>query len=345
MTDIVTEHPVRQAPKRRLPDFGRRSEKVVAGLSIAPGQLLMFFIVAFPAAVAIYIGFTEWTPTSGDNVWGAYHYWHWFDGYWEALTSGSFWHAMWLTVWFLLVAVSVEFLIGFALALLFLKEFRARGPLTLFFLLPMMVVPAVSGFIFFMIFQVDGPLNRALAAIVGHDVEIHWLDDPGIVMWSAITVDIWQWTPLMFLILLSGLVALPEDQMNQARILGASFWHRFRYLMLPMLWPIILIALIIRSIEVFKVFDAPFLLTGGGPGEASTTISIWMYREVIVNSRWGFASAAAIIVLIIVSFAGLFAVRPIEQAQEETMEELIGAETEGAQGAALEDAIAAEARL
>ena len=80
-------------------------------------------------------------------------------------------------------------------------------------------------------------------------------------MWSAITVDIWQWTPLMFLILLSGLVALPEDQLNQARILGASFWHRFRYLMLPMMWPIILIAMIIRSIEVFKVFDAPFLLT------------------------------------------------------------------------------------
>jgi len=68
MTDIVNETPVRQAPKRRLPDFGRRNEKIVAGLSIAPGQLLMFFIVAFPAAVAIYIGFTEWTPTSGDNA-------------------------------------------------------------------------------------------------------------------------------------------------------------------------------------------------------------------------------------------------------------------------------------
>ena len=116
--------------------------------------------------------------------------------------------------------------------------------------------------------------------------------------------------------------------------------------MLPMLWPIILIAMIIRSIEVFKVFDAPFLLTGGGPGEASTTISIWMYREVIINSRWGFASAAAIIVLIIVSFAGLFAVRPIEQAQEETMEELIGGDAGGAERRArLEDAIAAEARV
>ena len=132
--------------------------------------------------------------------------------------------------------------------------------------------------------------------------------------------------------------------MKQARILGASFWHRFRYLMLPMLKPIILIALIIRSIEVFKVFDAPYLLTTGGPGEASTTISIWFFREVVINSRWGFASAAAIIVLAIVSFAGLFAVRPIEQAQEETLEELVGGEAE-AETQRVEEAIAAEARI
>ena len=170
MADVVTEDPVRQAPRRRLPDFGGRSEGVASRLLIAPGQLLMTFIVAFPAGLAIYIGFTEWTPTSGDNVWGAYHYWHWFAGYWEALTSASFWHAMWLTAWFTGVAVGAEFVIGFALALLFLTDFRGRGVLTLFFLLPMMVVPAVSGFIFFMIFQVDGPLNQGLAVILGHNV-------------------------------------------------------------------------------------------------------------------------------------------------------------------------------
>jgi multiple sugar transport system permease protein len=344
MAEVHTEDPVRQAPRWRLPDLGGRSEAVASRVLTAPGQLLLLFIVAFPAAVAIYLGFTEWTPTSGDNVWGAYHYWHWFSGYWEALTSGSFWHAIWLTVWFTVVAVGVEFVLGFALALLFLNDFRGRGIVTLFFLLPMMVVPAVSGFIFFMIFQVDGPLNLGLAAILGHNVQIHWLDDPRLVMWSAITVDVWQWTPLMFLILLSGLVALPEDQMNQARILGANFWHQFRYLMLPMLKPILLIALIIRSIEVFKVFDAPFLLTQGGPGDASTTISVYLYRAVIIDTRWGYASAAAIIVLIIVSVAGVFAVRPIEQAQEETFEELVGAEV-GDVGVRLEDAIAAEARI
>ncbi len=324
MAQGTTDHPiVRQAPRRRLPDFGGRNSKVVAGLLTTPGQLLMLFIALFPAAVAIYISFTEWNPTSGDNVWGAFHYWHWFDGYWEALTSSAFWGAMWRTALFMVVAVGLEFALGFGLALLFLAEFRGRGLLTLFFLLPMMVVPAVSGFIFFMLFQVDGPVNAGLSAILGSDIQIHWLDDPSLALWSAMVVDIWQWTPLMFLILLSGLVALPEDQMNQARILGASFWHRFRYLILPMMKPIILIALIIRAIEVFKVFDAPFLLTGGGPGSASETISIYLYRQTIENSRWGYASAVAIIVLIVVTSAGIFAVRPIEAAQDESFDELV----------------------
>jgi multiple sugar transport system permease protein len=330
MADGTTEQPlVRQAPKGRLPDFGGRNEKVVSGLLTAPGQLLMLFIALFPAAVAIYISFTEWNPTSGDNVWGAYNYWHWFDGYWEALSSDAFWGAMWRTALFLVVAVGLEFLLGFGLALLFLEEFRGRGLLTLFFLLPMMVVPAVSGFIFFMLFQVDGPVNEGLSIILGTDVEVQWLADPSLALWSAMVVDIWQWTPLMFLILLSGLVSLPEDQMNQARILGASFSHRFRYLVLPMMKPIILIALIIRSIEVFKVFDAPFLLTGGGPGSASETISIYLYRQTIENSRWGYASAVAVIVLIMVTAASIFAVRPIEAAQEESFDDLVaGPESE-----------------
>jgi multiple sugar transport system permease protein len=340
----ATEAPVRQAPKRRLPDFGGRSESLVARLLIAPGQILMFFLVAFPAAVAIYIGFTEWTPTSGKDWYQAYHFWHWFSGYWEALSSGAVWHSIWLTVLITIVAVGVEFALGFLLAMLFLREFRGRGLLTLFFLLPMMVVPAVSGFIFFMLFQVDGPVNQGLAAILGHKVDIHWLDDPSLAKWSVMTVDIWQWTPLMFLILLSGLVALPEDQMNQARILGASFWHQLRYLILPMLKPVILIALIIRAIETFKLFDSAFLLTKGGPGDATQTISVYLYRQVIINARWGYASAVAIIILIFVSVAGAFAVRPIEQAQEETLEELVGAEAPIEQQR-VEDAIAAEARV
>src|SRR5262245_47150963 len=338
---------IRRVPKRRLPGFGGRSQALVSRILISPGQVLMFFLVAFPAAVAIYIGFTEWTPTSGTDWWQAYKFWHWFDGYWEALggaSAGAFWHSVWITILITVVAVGVEFALGFALALLFLREFRGRGLLTLFFLLPMMVVPAVSGFIFFMLLQVDGPVNQGLTAVLPGSYHIHWLDDPSLTKWSVILVDIWQWTPLMFLILLSGLVALPEDQLNQAQILGANFRQQLRYLILPMLKPIILIALIIRAIEVFKLFDSAFILTNGGNlgGDAASTISIYLYKQVIVNARWGCASAVAIIVLIFVSAAGAFAVRPIEQAQEETLEELVGADSGHAQER-IEEAIEAEA--
>ncbi len=337
---------VRQAPKRRLPDLSGRSDGPVAAALVTPGQLLLAFIVLFPAAVAIYIGFTEWNPTSGQDVWHAYKFWHWFDGYWEALTSGVFWWAMWRTILITVVCTAVEFLFGFALALLLLKNFRGRSLVTVFFLLPMMVVPAVSGFIFFMLFQVDGPINEGLSAILPGQIQIHWLDDPSLAIWSVMAVDVWQWTPLMFLILLSGLVALPEDQMNAARILGASFFHQMRYLVLPMLKPVILIALVIRGIEVFKLFDADYLLTQGGPGDSTTNISVYLYKRVIIDGRWGFASSVAILVLIFVSLVALRAIRPIEQAQEETLEELVGAEVPAeASVASIEQAIEAEARI
>ena len=310
-----------------------------------PAQILVLFIAVFPLLMQLYISLTDWSPLSGLGWWNAWSMWNSFANYTDLASDARFWSALKRTAIVMIVCVPVEFLLGLALATLFADEFPGKRIFYSILLMPMMVVPAVAGYMFFMLFQSGGPVNDILSSLTGSPVTIAWLSDPTLALFAVMVADIWQWTPLMFLILLSGLVALPEDQLNQARILGASFWHRFRYLMLPMLWPIILIAIIIRSIEVFKVFDAPFLLTGGGPGEASTTISIWMYREVIINSRWGFASAAAIIVLIIVSFAGLFAVRPIEQAQEETMEELIGADAEGADDARLEDAIAAEARV
>ncbi len=318
----------------------------------------MAFIVLFPAAVAIYLAFTDFQPTSGYPWYEAYRGWHWFGNYWEGLRStgnlwigGGFWMSVFRTAVVVILGVGVELGLGFALALLFVKGFRGRSVLTVVFLLPMMVVPAVTGFIFYMLFQTQGPVNGVLTFFL-HDVlhatgQIHvpWLSDPNIALFAVIVADIWQWTPLMFLILLSGLVALPEDQMNAARILGAKFWHQFRYLVLPMMWPIILIAVIIRSIETFKIFDSAWLLTSGGPGDATSTISVYLYRETIAqSSRWGYGSAVAILVLIAVSVMAFFAIRPIEAAQEETLEELVGAGAP-AQAVSVEQAIEAEARV
>jgi multiple sugar transport system permease protein len=120
----------------------------------------------------------------------------------------------------------------------------------------------------------------------------------------------------MFLIFLSGLMALPEDQMEAAEILGVSWFQRLRWLVLPMMKPIILIALIIRAMEAFKIFDAAWLLTQGGPGEASATISVKLYRDAFLASNWSLSAALAILVMILVSVVAMRAVRPLERAQE-----------------------------
>ncbi len=332
-----------QAPPRGGPlaRFGR-SEGAVAQTLITPGQLLLLFVILFPAIVAIYISFTGWTPQSGTPWYEAYKDWLWFDNYWEALSGSAFWSAVWRTFLVTVIAVIAELLIGFALALLLLKQFRGRPLLVVVFLLPMMVVPAVTGFIFFMLFQDDGPVNAFLTWLLPGEVTIGWLTDPDIALYSVIIADVWQWTPLMFLILLSGLVALPEDQMNAARILGAGWLFQLRHLVLPMMKPIILIAVIIRAMETLKLFDSAWLMTQGGPGDATQTMSVYLYRETFIGTRWGYTSAVAILVLIMVSIIAMRAIRPIEAASIEIADE--GAPPPvGHDGIDLEQAIEAEA--
>ena len=329
------------APRRRAGIS--RSDKIGA-LFVLPGQLLMVFIVLFPALVAVYIGFTEWTPINGTTFWHAYKNWHWFSGYTEAFGSGEFWSAVWRTVLITVVCTFVEAVLGFTLAMLLVKDFPGRGLVMVYFLLPMMVVPAVSGFIFQMLFQVDGPINGLLSFIWPGDVTLQWLSDPSLAIWGVMIADIWQWTPLMFLIFLSGLVALPEDQMNAARILGAGFLPQFTRLIIPMMRPILLIAVIIRAMEIFKLFDPIIIMTQGGPGTATQNLSVYFYRLTSVSGRWGYACAVALLVLIALSIAAKQAIKPIERAQNESLEELMGAGAEDVPAERIEDAIDAGAR-
>ena len=303
----------------------------------------MVFIVLFPALVAVYIGFTEWTPINGTTFWHAYKNWHWFSGYTEAFGSGEFWSAVWRTVLITTVCTVVEAFLGFTLAMLLVKDFPGRGLVMVYFLLPMMVVPAVSGFIFQMLFQVDGPINGMLSFVWPGDVTLQWLSDPSLAIWGVMIADIWQWTPLMFLIFLSGLVALPEDQMNAARILGAGFFPQFTRLIIPMMRPILLIAVIIRAMEIFKLFDPIIIMTQGGPGTATQNLSVYFYRLTNVSGRWGYACAVALLVLIALSIVAKQAIKPIERAQNESLEELMGAGPEETPAERIEDAIDAEA--
>jgi len=284
-----------------------------------PAQVMLFFIVVFPMLAAIYLSLSTWSPlTSEGTFWyQAYKYWGWLSNYWGLVRQKDYLLALARTFIIVLVVVPVEFFIGLGLAFLFLEKFPGKKVFHSIILMPMMIVPAVAGFIFYMIFQSAGPLNAVLSRVLFRDVTLTWLTGKVSALICIMIADIWEWTPLMFLILLSGLMALPEDQINAAVILGANRWQRFKMVIFPLMKPVIVIALIIRGMEAVKIFDPIWLMTAGGPGTSTESISVYMYKHGFKYLNWSWVAAAGILVLILMSVISMFALKPLKEKKQE----------------------------
>jgi multiple sugar transport system permease protein len=179
----------------------------------------------------------------------------------------------------------------------------------------MMVVPVDAANAFFMLFNDRGPINYLISVIGGRPFEFAWLADPNWALLPIMLAEIWQWTPLMFLLVLTGLMNLPDNQIRAAYILGASRARIFLRVMLPLLTPVIIIALLIRSIETFKIFDPVYILTRGGPGASTETISMFMYNGAFVYFRMGYIAAAALMILVLVASICMALSRPLQRYQ------------------------------
>jgi len=289
-------------------------------LLILPAQIMLLFIVIFPMISAIYLSLSKWSPlTGGGTRWyQAYEFWGGLSNYWNLLGDRDFLLALLRTFIIVLVVVPVEFFIGLGLSFLFIERFPGKKIFHSIVLMPMMIVPAVAGFIFYMLFQSSGPLNAILSSMFFREISLTWLTGKVSSIICIMIADIWEWTPLMFLILLSGLMSLPEDQINAAIILGASRWQRFEMVILPLLKPVIIIALIIRGMEAVKIFDIIWLMTTGGPGTATESISVYMYKHGFKYLNWSWVSAGGILVLILISVISIYALKPIKEREEKT---------------------------
>jgi len=306
-----------KARRRRFLDMN--DTRTFAAYLTMPAQLILLLIMIFPLLAEVYISMTAWTPTRGGDWTEAYRYWDWGHNYVELFQDVSFWQALGRTFVVVGIAVPLEFLLGLGLAFLFMEKFPGKRVFYALMLVPMMIVPAVAGYVFWLFFQSNGPLNVIVSLLIGRPFTVTWLSSEFTAMVAVIIAEVWQWTPLMFLILLSGLVGLPEDQMRAATMLGANFWQRFRYLMLPMLKPIIIIALVIRGMEAVKIFDMIYLMTTGGPAQATETISIYMYKVAFQQVRWSFSAAAAMTILAIMTIIASYALRPLQASQNEQL--------------------------
>lgn len=303
------------ARKRRFLDMDNM--RTFAATLTTPAQIVLLLIIIFPLLTVVYISMTGWSPTRGGNWMEAYRFWDWGRSYVEVFQDPFFWRALGRTFLIVGIAVPLEFLLGLGLAFLFMEQFPGKKIFYALQLVPMMIVPAVAGYMFWVLFQSNGPINFILSFLTRRPFELAWLSSQVPATFAVIVAEVWQWTPLMFLILLSGLVGLPEDQMRAATMLGASFWQKFRYLMLPMMKPIIVIALVIRGMETVKIFDAIFLMTAGGPARGTESVSIYMYKMAFQQVRWSFASAAAMTILVIMTIIASYALRPLQAPQRE----------------------------
>ncbi len=263
---------------------------------------LFLLLLATPFVLTVYISLLKWRANRPFEM----AYFHGLGNYARVLSDTDFWWALGRTFYFAAVAVSLELLIGFFLAMLAYRQFRGRRFYITIFLIPMMVVPVVVGYNFSMIYVDSGPLNQILAPFLelfGVNPRIRWLSYPAAAQWAVILSDVWQWTSLTFLIFLSGFTALPQQLTNAARILGASRWQIFWRVHLPLLKPAIVIAVVIRSMEALKLFDQAVLLTFGGPGTATETIAFFLWRQVWQFNKYSFGAAASVVLLVL--FSGL----------------------------------------
>lgn len=283
--------------------LGRRQARRIGGLATLPAQLLLVFIIAFPTVVTIYISLTWWTPLDGTSWLQAHESWQWFDNYVEIFADRNLGNAIWLTLKIVAIAVALQFLLGFGLAILFVDRFAFKPLYYTLLLLPMMVVPAVSGYMFLILFQSTGPLNQFIAWLTGQPFELVWFTDPFWAQVAVIAADVWQWTPMMFLILLAGLIGVPEDQIKAARLLGAGWGQILWRISLPRIKGVIAIAIAIRVIESLKLFDVMYIMTKGGPGVATQTLSLYIYKRTYGDLEWAYVAAMGLTIVIAMSLA------------------------------------------
>ncbi|MGB9586405.1 MAG: carbohydrate ABC transporter permease, partial [Anaerolineales bacterium] len=224
--------------------------------------------------------------------------WVGFQNYRQLFTSPEFFNSLKITFTFVILAIAIEFILGMGLALLLNHDLKAKGLIRSFILLPMMCTNVVIGLTWRLLYNYEfGIINYYLNLLGFHSVE--WLSSPKMALTSVIIVDVWNTTSFVALMLLAGLQSLPEEPFEAARIDGANAIQTFFYLTLPLLRQTILVALLWRFIDTFRIFDVVYLLTAGGPARATETVSIYVYRYGFQSFNLGFASAASYVMIVI----------------------------------------------
>jgi multiple sugar transport system permease protein len=239
-----------------------------------------------------------------------------FETFWAVLTDPRFFWSFARSFAFAGLSTLGCFLIGFGLALLMYRPFPGHGFFYACFLLPMLTVPIVIAYTFEMLLYQKGPINGILSAILGTDITVMWLTQPTIAVFTIIFLEIWNWTPFAFILMLAGLAALPHEIVEAAQSLGAGRWRIFWEIQLPLLRPVISLVLILRFLEAIGEFAKTWALLQGGPGAATETIPIYLYLTTWQFFRVSKGAAMSYTVMVVMVVLILLAIRVLRRERQ-----------------------------
>ena len=284
MSTTVTQ----PAPRAGFLARRRRSYR----LFIAPALVVVGAVIVFPWLFTLWMSVFDWKIGSVAHFVG-------LENYEKLIVNRRFLEAVVHTFYFTALAVVVPLLLGTAAAMIFHREFPFRGVLRGVFIMPMMATPVAVALVWTMMFHPQQGVLNYLLSLVGLPPSL-WVYSPTLVIPSLVMVEVWHWTPLVMLIVLGGLAALPTEPYESARLDGASEWQLFRYITLPLVAPFLVVAAVIRTIDALKTFDTIYVITGGGPGTASETINLYLYLQAFAFYNIGTASAVVVVFFVIV---------------------------------------------
>jgi len=281
-------------------------ERRQAYLLVAPAVLVLAGVALYPILAAVWLSLHRFILVFGERRFIGLGNFAYLAG------DARFWSALGNTAYFTVVAVVVELVLAVPLALLLQRAFPGRGLLRAAVLVPWAIPTVVSARLWAWMFNPDyGLINRLLG---GRD--INWLGAPGYALHAAILVDVWKTTPFVALLVLAGLQGIPEDLYKAARVDGASPWRTFRSITLPLLKPALLLALLFRSLDAFRVFDAIYVLTEGGPANTTETLSIYAYKTLMRSGDFGYGSALSVATFACVVVLAVVWLRWLGRAEE-----------------------------
>ncbi|MFN3979804.1 MAG: carbohydrate ABC transporter permease [Caldilinea sp.] len=266
----------------------------------APAVIFIVVMMIFPLGFTLWNSFSGWSLTAGrpNTFIGP-------QNYFDLMRDARFWNAVLNTFYFTALAMVIELALGVAMALLIdAKDYPGKRVVTSLLLLPMMATPVAVAMVWLLMFEPTAGVINFVFGQIGLPKQL-WIAGSSSVIPSLVLVDVWEWTPLITLIVLAGLAGLPSEPFEAARVDGASYWQTLGRVTLPMLLPTISVAGLLRFIDCIKTFDIIYGMTGGGPGFSSETLNIYTYNQAFYYFNFGYASALLVIFFTIVSGVSL----------------------------------------